>query len=182
MPLPKITLSTRELSAIEGRFWAQVTKQGPSECWPWTGPLNKQGYGRISYKGDDGQHRRARAHRVAYELVVGPIPDGLALDHTCHDPEVCQLGDLCPHRACCNPAHHQPGTLSTNAARGRTTSGQAQLARTHCPKGHEYTNENTKTRTNNGYTKRYCIACERARFPAMAKARSEKRAALRASR
>ena len=58
------------------------------------------------------------AHRVAYELTYGAVPDGLGLDHTCHDPHTCWLRDKCPHRSCCNPAHLEAVTQSVNVKRG----------------------------------------------------------------
>ena len=67
------------------------------ECWPWPGARNSKGYGLIWFDG-----RMQLAHRVAYELHIGPIPDGLMLDHICHE------------RACFNPRHLQPVTNSQN--------------------------------------------------------------------
>lgn len=64
----------------EPRFWAQVDRHGDDECWPWTGYCQPNGYGTRS------THRRETrlVHRIAYEYLVGPIPDGLVLDHLCH--------------------------------------------------------------------------------------------------
>lgn len=69
----------------------------PDECWLWPGAKYRAGYGQIGFNG-----RRQPTHRVAYELHVGPIPDGLALDHICHE------------RACFNPAHLEPVTHEQN--------------------------------------------------------------------
>ena len=69
----------------------------PGECWPWPGSKTHDGYGRIMCNG-----RTQYTHRVAYELHVGPIPDGLMLDHICHE------------RACFNPAHLEPVTKAQN--------------------------------------------------------------------
>lgn len=100
-------------------------------CWLWGRCVDRAGYGFFGLEG-----RTRRVHRVAYELYVGPIPDGLQLDHTCHDPEVCKLGNGCPHRRCVNPAHLRPVMKSVNV--GRAWSPNAD--KTECPRGHSYTN------------------------------------------
>jgi hypothetical protein len=80
----------------EQRFWAKVTKT--DECWLWTGCLARGGYGHF-WNGT----RQVGAHRYAYELLVGPIPEGMQLDHRL----------TCPKR-CVNPAHLRPATNKQN--------------------------------------------------------------------
>lgn len=92
-------------------------------CEPWLGRINADGYGTIG---------RNLAHRVAYERERGPIPDGMTLDHTCHDPEVCHAGRDCPHRRCVNVDHLEPATPAANASR----SSKRHATTEHCPKGH----------------------------------------------
>lgn len=112
-----------------------------SGCWLWRSKINQAGYGMIW--GGIELGRELRAHRVAYELHVGPIPDGLTIDH------------LCRVRHCVNPDHLQAVTRGTNVLRG--ASGPAANARkTHCKRGHEFTPENTYV-TKAGY--RNCRAC-----------------------
>ena len=102
------------------RFWDHVGRGAEDACWEWLGAsTGRGGYGR-TWTG-------ARAHRVAYELAVGPIPDGLAVCHTCDNPP------------CCNPAHLRVGTQAENLAemreRGRAKAppphGQAARGERH---------------------------------------------------
>lgn len=85
----------RSQITLEQRFWQKVTKT--PDCWLWTASTGSHGYGHISV---DGQMRTA--HRIAWELTNGPIPDGMDLDHRCGN------------RACVNPAHLRVVTRSQN--------------------------------------------------------------------
>ena len=75
------------MKTLEERFWEKVDKNGPvpshrpelGPCWIWTASLNKAGYGSFGVPGNTG----ARAHRVAFELSDGPIPDGMEVCHSC---------------------------------------------------------------------------------------------------
>jgi hypothetical protein len=97
----------------EVRWWSKVDKRGPDECWPWTDPLTK-GYGRFVVRNE----YEVGAHRWGYLHLVGPIPEGLDLDHLCHthDP-FCAGGADCLHRRCCNPVHLEPVTPEENGRR-----------------------------------------------------------------
>ena len=88
-------------SGLEQRFWSKVDKSG--ECWLWTAATDRKGYGRIWV---DGQRRQA--HRVAYVLSGGEIPEGMLLDHRCH------------HTACVRPEHLR---LATNKQNQENRSG-----------------------------------------------------------
>lgn len=95
-----------------------------------------------------------QAHRFAYELERGPIAQRMTLDHLCHTAEIasCRDGASCPHRACVNPAHMEPTSLTDNIRRGGNGT------KTHCKRGHEFTPENTYVgRTG----QRWCRACQR---------------------
>ncbi|MBP5913182.1 HNH endonuclease [Streptomyces sp. LBUM 1486] len=109
------------------------------ECWLWTGVLTLGGYGRIKVQG-----RNALAHRVAYEEWVGPIPEGLDLDH------------LCRVRNCINPAHLEPVTHAENTLRGEGITAQ-QAQQTHCKRGHAFDEENTYVWRNT----RICRQCRK---------------------
>ena len=110
-----------------------------SPCWTWLWHKDRSGYGTVFWKG-----RGQSVHRVMYELVNGPVPLGLELDH------------LCRNRACFNPQHLEPVTHRENMVRGYGWAGRNNR-KTHCPSGHPYDDENTY-RTKDG---RRCRACHR---------------------
>lgn len=149
-------------TAVE-RFWAKV-KKTPT-CWPWTACQNSSGYGVLRVDG-----KLVLAHRFAYELLVGPIPEGLELDH------VKERG--CRHRHCVNPAHLEPVTRQVNQLRSDSPSGRNSV-KTHCPQGHPYSGENLYI---DGGARR-CRTCSRVRGNARSKRiRAEERAQRAASR
>lgn len=128
------------------RFWRKVLRT--DSCWLWLAAKNAKGYGYFMHATADGR-RAGLAHRFAYTALVGPIPDGMTLDH------------LCETKACVNPAHLVPATAVANAMRSGMNVGRVNMAKTHCPRGHEYTPENTK-RIASRPNARYCRACHRA--------------------
>ena len=153
----------------EGRFLAKVRKDGPvpahrpelGPCWAWTGARTGSGYG-VFYL--NGEH--IGAHRASYELFVGPILDGMEPDHLCHPNDgSCRMDKKCPHRLCPNPAHLELVTHRENVERG-TSPFAGNIAKTHCPQGHEYTPENTRIRIGaSGHENRSCKECDRLRKP-----------------
>jgi len=126
------------------RFWAKVNKT--DSCWLWTGYCNPKGYGRFTEN-----YNPIFAHRWSYEKFIGPIPEGLVIDH------------LCEVKNCVNPEHLEPVTNKINLNRGKV--GQKNAARhrskTHCRNGHEYTEENTAywNRKSRGVLTRKCLIC-----------------------
>ena len=108
------------------------------ECWVWTGPPTPLGYRQISL-----QRRLVYTHRAVYELLVGPIPEGLTLDHLCRNPP------------CVNPAHLEPVTNAENIRRGISPPG-INSRRLVCKSGHPFDDANTYIRPD-GY--RECRKC-----------------------
>lgn len=112
------------------------------DCWVWTSSCRKDGYGQITF-----QQRHYAAHRLTYELMVGPIPQDKQLDH------------LCRIRRCVNPDHLQPVTQRENILRGASPAARHAQVKA-CPKGHPYTAENTYRKPSG---KRECRECGRQR-------------------
>lgn len=126
------------------RFWAKVSGQDHLDCWLWTGAPDSNGYGRLHVGGV-----QYLTHRLAYELMFAPIPDGLQIDH------------LCRVRLCVNPWHLEPVTSRVNTIRGEAGSAVArrQLAKTHCKQGHPFDEANTYLTGRTGKTERACRTC-----------------------
>lgn len=137
---------------LADRFWAKVNFDGPvpahrsdlGPCWIWKTGTDSNGYGKVWFQGNDRP-----AHRVAYELIVGTIPDGLTLDH------------LCRVLRCVRPAHLEPVSLRENILRGE---GPAALnaRKTACVNGHLFSAANSyqRSRLEGG---RDCRLCQRVR-------------------
>ena len=147
---PMITKLDRDLTPEE-RFWAKVNKNGPAPeyklelgpCWLWTRGT-KEGYGAFHLDG-----KICSAHILAYRWLVGEVPDGCELDH------------LCRVRRCCRPDHLEPVSHLINVHRG-ISPWAVNAAKTHCPQGHEYNDENTYISPDGERTCRIC-ARERTR-------------------
>ena len=128
----------------EARFWSYVQRGAADECWLWIGTTAGKGYGQFAYSNGSGRVREG-AHRIAYTLALGPIPDGMTIDH------------LCRTHNCVNPAHLEAVTNRENILRG--ISPLAQKARqTHCVHGHSLSGDNLYQNGNH----RYCRICNRA--------------------
>lgn len=140
------------MSTFAERFWAKVDRSG--ECWLWTAARTNSGYGRIQLGG------KARlAHRVVWAMTNGPIPDGLDIDHLCHNADQeCRRGRGCLHRRCVRPSHIEPTTTRENLVRGHTFIA-LNVGKTHCPKGHPLSGANLYART--ARTNRQCRTCRR---------------------
>jgi hypothetical protein len=129
--------------SLVAKFWQRVNKNAPNGCWEWTSST-RYGYG-LAY---DPWTRSCRgAHRVSWALRHGPIPEGM---YVCHK---------CDNRPCVNPDHLFLGTAKENmedcVKKGRIRSVCSE--KTHCPKGHPYSPENTRV-CRKGF--RYCKTCQ----------------------
>ena len=125
---------------FERRFYRKVDKiGGPGACWRWKGMWDSgRRYGLFDIFNNKNGKKRTGAHRVAYELEVGPIPEGYVIDHF-----------RCGKKACCNPAHLEPVTSEENTRRvGRR--------KPFCQRGHPH-NEKNSYFTSSG--QRHCKAC-----------------------
>lgn len=129
---------------------------GQDACWIWTAYVDVHGYGV-----DARQQPPRKAHRTVYAALVGSIPEGLHLDHLCHNNDLTCTGSKrgCPHRRCVNPAHLEPVTQSENSLRATARNGPTGVAavsaaQTTCIRGHVF----------DGLAKsgqRTCSACRR---------------------
>jgi len=135
----------------ETRFWSKVTKT--DTCWPWAAGIHRSGYGLFSVG-----HKQIYAHRFSYQLHKGPIPEGLILDHTCHGADAaCPSGNGCLHRRCVNPDHLEAVLPVQNVYRGNTLAAE-NAAKTQCPAGHPYDNDNTYVTPQGWRVCRRCVA------------------------
>lgn len=130
----------RKVQPISERFWSKVDASG--ECWEWLAGKDIHGYGKFGPRPGTS----VGAHRMAYYLMVGDIPEGMQLDH------------LCRNRACVNPAHLEPVSPRTNYLRG-VGPVAVNHAKEVCDSGHPFTVENTYIRPNGN---RMCRECHRA--------------------
>ena len=129
MPLTPLDRFFRFVSVVE------------NGCWQWVGAVNgPRGYGRFRYAG-----HTVYAHRFLYEYMVKTIPAKLELDHKCRNT------------LCVNPQHLEPVSHQINVLRGTSPSAQHAI-KTHCPRGHEYTQVNTRLDKRN---QRHCRKCQK---------------------
>lgn len=128
---------------LEQRLLSKTDRSG--NCWVWLGSKLKSGYGQIGVQGATPDLYRPRmVHRVSYEIFVGPIPDGLEIDH------------LCRNTSCLNPDHLEAVTPAVNMGRGMSPNHVIRRSG-YCSAGHEMTPENTYLNKNGIW--RRCREC-----------------------
>lgn len=139
-----VAVKPRPKRPLSERFWEKVDAEG--DCWEWNGTHTQGGYGTFKIDGT-----MKVVHRVAWELLIGPIAEGMQLDH------------LCRNRGCLNPSHLEEVTPTENVRRGMSAipgGHQPQARKTHCKNGHEFTFENTYiSKGKKGRTARKCRKC-----------------------
>lgn len=134
----------------------QRVQPQPNGCVHFMGHTNTGGYGEVWREG-----RNVVVHRAMWELKVGPIPDGLTLDHTCHNEDpLCDGSVPCLHRRCVNVEHLVPKPMGENTLASPNTITGINARKTHCLNGHEFNEENTYIYPAGG---RECRPCRRER-------------------
>lgn len=124
--------------ADQARFWARVALPNEQGCMLWTGPIDRRGYARFKKK---------LVHRISYEMAVGPIPDGLTVDHV--------KARGCRHRHCVAPLHLEAVTGAENNRRSESPTA-INARKTHCHRGHPFDQQNTY---RDPAGQRQCRAC-----------------------
>lgn len=133
-------------------FMAQ-TREDENGCWIWMGPRNRYGNG-VQYGNTRYQRRGIGAHRLAWILFRGPIPEGMQIDH------------LCRVTRCVNPLHLEPVTQRENIMRSPVAIAAVNARKTHCKRGHEFTPENTIVHCGGKRACRTCVYAGRKRVTA----------------
>ena len=137
-------MRTRSTVDTEFNFWEKVDKRTPESCWPWLAYVTPGGYAKFTVC-----NKSVFVYRYSYELHVGPIPDGMQIDHV--------KARGCVRRDCVNPAHLEPVTPQVNTLRsGSLSAFNAQ--KTHCLRGHEFTEANIYVSPTGG---RRCRTCRK---------------------
>jgi len=150
------------LTVAEIRSFMLRLEDGPNRCWLWTGHIGSGGYGRAFIRGSFWQ-----AHRMAYEIFVGPVPTNYFLHHRCHNTR------------CCNPEHLKPVPQEANLSSDNVIRDpdRPKRLKLRCKHGHEFTEANTKWSVKNGKRYRVCRICDAVR----SKRRNERRRLKRAA-
>lgn len=123
------------------QFWSSVVGGRSNECWEWQGAKNQSGYGKF---------RTRQAHRIAYTLTKGAIPEGHLVRHLCDNPK------------CCNPSHLLTGTSKDNAQdavdRMRVAVGQRNGRTKLRPEDVTYIRRNPEKLTGRALAERFNVA------------------------
>lgn len=128
--------------SMDERFWEKVDRRTPEECWEWKA-CKVRGYGHFKAE------RQIPAHIYAYRILIGPIPEGMTLDH------------LCRNRGCVNPYHLEPCSRGENTLRGNSPSAILYREK-KCKQGHSMEDDNVYIihSKSDGRIRRRCRTCE----------------------
>lgn len=136
-------MAAKNLFHLPVPYQVRICPEPFSGCWIWIGCLNGTGYASKSLS--KGVVDYTLVHRYVYDKLVGPIPEGLTLDH------------LCRVRCCVNPNHLEPVPREENWRRGERNQ---YTRKTHCPQGHPYSGHNLVVYYRDGKPIRYCRICK----------------------
>lgn len=166
---------TRGWTVAEKLAHYRIVPDDLTACFGWSGKITKYGYAALWLGGRAGTEQLA--HRVAFEEECGFLSDQLQVDHMCHNEDLmCSGGQSCLHRRCTNPRHLRAVTRLENmrAAQLAKRPGyvNANARKTHCPRGHEYTEENTEIYDYKGKKSRLCRECRRVKYHEKRRARN----------
>lgn len=139
------------IERIKNLFWTKVHKT--KSCWFYMDGLNHNGYGQF-WTGTNN----VRAHRFSYEILIGPIPKGMQLDH------------ICRNRNCVNPKHLEVVTQKENVLRGIGLTA-INSRKKFCIRGHPLTPENT-------YNSRKQRTCKKCRIVSVMRYKKKRQEAL----
>jgi len=142
------------------RFNQSYELDEESGCWRWKKSIDAKGYAVMKI-----HQVSVKMHRWSYEHFIGPIPTEETVDHVCHNDDVsCAGGTECLHRRCVNPAHLDLCSSVENSRRGKSRRWHVDkgIKPSHCPRGHEFTPDNTVAYGPDGRY-RICRTCNNAR-------------------
>lgn len=142
----------------KNRFVKKLKLDPKSGCLEWQSTLKSNGYGEFKYTASVNVYKKAVAHKVYYTHIKGEIKDGMVLDHKCRN------------RKCVNPDHLRVVDRKTNCMENSISPVALNAKKTHCPKGHEYTQENTYHYRGKS---RMCIRCRKEYYVNVIKVRNE---------
>lgn len=151
------TIEKHEMLANDlllNRLFADVNVLDSESCWLWNKSVVKDGYGKMR-RIINGKQHAIFVHRLSWFSQFGEIPDGMVVDHTCHDPAICAGGTTCEHRRCINPNHMQLTTMKDNVAKGSSVRSNVGLCKNNL---HKWTKDNIRTWSSG---KTVCMPCHR---------------------
>ena len=139
---------------LTDNLYKEINVLDGESCWLWNGPLNQDGYG-VAKRMIKGKSYGSLIHRISWYLNFGNIPDGMVIDHKCHNPKECVNGIKCSHRRCFNPYHLRLTTVLENTNRGANRRKNVGLCRNNL---HTWTSENVRIYSSG---KKMCIPCQK---------------------